>query len=93
MTIDSKMSVYFLFRKGGVGTVAKMGGIKLSEGCLLVPSSVGDEIVDGLKAFGVDAKKLEIYLSEDYIKAMFGQRNQRIGKLLSIKNTLWKKEN
>jgi len=61
--------VYFLFRKGGVGTVAKMGGIRLSEGCLLVPKSVGDEIVDGLKAFGVDAKKLEIYIGQDWIKA------------------------
>jgi len=62
--------VYFLFRKGGVGMVAKMGGVKLSEGCLLVPGSVGDEIVDGLKAFGVDAKKLEIYVSEEHIKAL-----------------------
>jgi len=66
--------VYFLFRKGGVGTVAKMGGVKVSEGCLLVPSSVGDEVVDGLKAFGVDAKKLEIYVSEEPVKAMFDQK-------------------
>jgi len=66
--------VYFLFRKGGVGTVTKIGGIKFSEGCLLVPGGVGDEIVDGLKTFGVDAKKLEIYISEDYVRAIFHQR-------------------
>jgi len=71
---DKMRVVYFLFRKGGVGTVAKMGGIRLSEGCLLVPSSVGDEIVGGLKAFGVDAKKLEIYVNEEHVKAMIGQR-------------------
>ena len=65
---DKMRVVYFLFRKGGVGTVAKMGGIKLSEGCLLVPSSVGDQIVDKLKAFGVDAKKLEIYLGANMLK-------------------------
>jgi len=65
---DKMKVVYFLFRKGGVGTVAKMGGIKLSEGCLLVPSNVADEIVDRLKAFGVDAKKLEIYVSQEQIR-------------------------
>jgi len=71
---DKMRVVYFLFRKGGVGTVAKMGGVKLIEGCLLVPSNVTDEIVDRLKAFGVDAKKLEIYVNEEYFKARFGQR-------------------
>lgn len=65
---DKMKVVYFLFRKGSVGTVAKMGGIKLSEGCLLVPSNVADEIVDKLKAFGVDAKKLEIYVSPEKIQ-------------------------
>jgi len=69
---DKMRVVYFLFRKGGVGTVAKMGGIKLSEGCLLIPSSVSDEIVDGLKAFGIDTKKLEIQVSQEQIKALFG---------------------
>jgi len=65
---DKMKVVYFLFRKGGVGTVAKIGGIKISEGCLLVPSNVGDEIVNGLKAFSVDAKKLEIYISAEHVK-------------------------
>ena len=69
---DKMRVVYFLFRKGGVGAVAKRGGIKLSEGCLLVPSSVGDEIVNGLKAFSVDAKKLEIYVGSNMLKHCLG---------------------
>jgi predicted nucleotidyltransferase len=63
---DKMKVVYFLYRKGGVGSVAKMGGIKLSEGCVLVPSSVGGEIIAMLSSFGVEAKKLEIYVSEDF---------------------------
>jgi predicted nucleotidyltransferase len=64
---DKMKVVYFLYKKGGGGAVAKMGGIKLTEGCVLVPSDVGDEIIDKLGAFGVDAKKLEIYVSEDHL--------------------------
>jgi len=67
---DKMRVIYFLFRKGGVGTVAKMGGIKLSEGCLLVPSSVGDDIVNKLKAFGVNAKQLEIHVKEGELKEL-----------------------
>jgi len=70
-----KMKVfYFLYKKGGGGAVAKMGGIKLSEGCVLVPSNVSDEIIDMLSAFGVDVKKLEIYVSEDHFKAYFSKK-------------------
>jgi len=69
LSYREKMKVfYFLYRKGGGGAVAKAGGIKLSEGCLLVPSSVGDEIIGTLSAFGVEAKKLEIYVSEDVLR-------------------------
>jgi len=64
---DKMKVVYFLYKKGGGGAVAKMGGIKLTEGCVLVPSDVGDEIIDKLSAFGVDAKKLEIYVSKDHL--------------------------
>jgi len=70
-----KMKIsYFLYRKGGGGTVAKTGGIKLSEGCILVPSGVGDQIINMLTALDVDAKKMEIHVSEDHLKAWFGQR-------------------
>jgi len=69
---DKMKVVYFLFKKGGMGTIAKMGGMKLSECCLLVPSSLSEDILDKLKAFGVDAKKLEVYISKEHVKAMLG---------------------
>lgn len=66
LSYREKMKVsYFLYKKGGGGAVAKMGGTKLSQGCFLVPSDVGDEIVDKLSAFGVKAKKMVIYMSGD----------------------------
>ena len=55
---DKMKVVYFLYRKGGVGAVAKMGGIKLSEGCVLIPRNVGDEIIARLSSLGVEARKL-----------------------------------
>jgi len=70
---DKMKVVYFLYRKGDVGAVARMGGVKLSEGCVLVPSSVGDEIIGVLSSFGVEAKKLEIYVSEDFLKRALGR--------------------
>lgn len=66
LSYREKMKVsYFLYKKGGGGAVAKMGGTKLSQGCFLVPSDVGDEIVDKLSAFGVKVKKMVIYMSGD----------------------------
>lgn len=64
---DKMKVVYFLYRKGGVGAITKMGGIKLSESCVLVPSNEGDEIVSMLNSFGANAKKLKIYVSEDVL--------------------------
>jgi len=69
---DKMKVVYFLYRKGDGGVVAEMGGIKLSERCVLVPSNVCREIIDKLSAFGVDVKKLEIYLSENGFKEWLG---------------------
>jgi hypothetical protein len=65
---DKMKVIYFLYRKNHVGAVAKMGGIKLSEGCILVPNNAANEIIAKLKSFGIEAKKLEIYVSEDSLK-------------------------
>lgn len=71
---DKMKAVYFLYRKQGVGTVASVGGIKLSEGCLLIPSSASDRIIDRLVSLGVKTKKLTIYISEDIAKSQLGHR-------------------
>ncbi|KPV62373.1 MAG: Nucleotidyltransferase domain protein [Candidatus Bathyarchaeota archaeon BA2] len=66
---DKMKAVYFLYKKEGTGTVTKVGGIKLNEGCLLVPSNVCDDIIDKLSAIGVNVKKLEVYVDENYLSA------------------------
>jgi len=60
--------VYFLYRKGGRGIVTEVGGTRLGGCSVLIPSSMGDEIVDKLSALGANARKLEIYMSEDQFK-------------------------
>ena len=67
LSYKDKMKVfYFLYRKGDEGAVAKAGGTKLGEGCILVPSNMGDEIIGVLDAFGVKTRKFEIHMSEEY---------------------------
>jgi len=68
LNYKEKMKVlYFLYKKDG-GTIAKNRGIKLSESCVLVPSSIGEEIVEMLSAHGVNVKKIEIYVDQDQFK-------------------------
>jgi len=70
---DKMKVVYFLFRKSGVGELGRIGGFRLSEGCLLVPSEACDMIIEGLKSFGIDARKLETYVNGNRVKALFSQ--------------------
>jgi len=70
---DKMKVVYFLFRKSGVGELSKVGGFRVGEGCLLVPSEACDIIIEGLKSFGIDARKLETYVNGDRVKALFSQ--------------------
>jgi predicted nucleotidyltransferase len=71
---DKMKVIYSLYRKGGVGAVATMGGIKLSDGCVLIPNSASDEIAAILNSFDVEAKKLEIYVSENSFETWLGQK-------------------
>jgi predicted nucleotidyltransferase len=82
---DKMKVIYFLYRKGNLGTVASMGGIKLSEGCFLIPSSAADEITRMLNSFGVETKKLEIYINEKSLETMLGQKPPITPKNRSIK--------
>ena len=49
-----------------------MGGFRVGEGCLLVPSKACDVIVEGLKSFGASVRKLETYASAERVRALFG---------------------
>lgn len=66
---DKMKAFYFLYKKGGEGAVTKAGGIKLSEGCILVPRNSCSKIVDILSDIGVKTRKLETYISENHLKA------------------------
>lgn len=76
---------YFLYRKCGVGAIAKMGGIKLSDGCVLIPNSASHEITAMLRSLNVETKKMEIYASENSLKAWLGQKPTTTLKESSIK--------
>jgi predicted nucleotidyltransferase len=71
---DKMKITYFLYRKNGVGAITKTKGIKLSEGCILIPTSTADEITSKLNSFNVETKKLEIYASENSLEAWLGQK-------------------
>jgi len=69
---DKMKIAYFLFRKGGVGELGRADGFRVAEGCLLIPSGSCDVIVEGLKSFGVGARKLETYVNGNRVKELFG---------------------
>jgi len=71
---DKMKVTYFLYRKSGVGAIAKTRGIKLSDSCVLIPSSATDEITAMLNSFNVETKKLKIYASENSLEAWLGQK-------------------
>jgi predicted nucleotidyltransferase len=71
---DKMKVTYFLYRKNGVGAIAKMKGIKLSDSCVLIPTNTADEITSTLSSFNVETKKLEIYASENFLEAWLGQK-------------------
>jgi predicted nucleotidyltransferase len=63
---EKMKAIYFLYRKEGAGAVAKVGGVKLNESCLLIPSNACKEIINKLTATGVKAKKLEIFIKNPH---------------------------
>jgi predicted nucleotidyltransferase len=72
--LDKMRVTYFLYRKNGAGAIAKTGGIKLSDGCILIPNSASDEITATLNSLNVETKKMEIYASENSLKAWLDQK-------------------
>ncbi|MGB9694214.1 MAG: nucleotidyltransferase domain-containing protein [Fervidobacterium sp.] len=61
---DKMRLSYLLYRKKGEGLVARSGGAKFGEGCILVSSVMAEEILKVLEDFGVKTRKLEVFLSE-----------------------------
>jgi hypothetical protein len=57
-----------------VGALVTMGGIKLSDGCFLIPRDASDEVTALLGSFNVETEKLEIYVNENFFNAWLGQK-------------------
>jgi predicted nucleotidyltransferase len=75
LTYRDKMKViYSLYRKGGAGVLATIGGTKLSDGCIIIPNNASDEITALLTSFNVETKKLEIYVNENSLKTWQSQK-------------------
>jgi len=61
LSYSEKMKAsYFLYSKGGTGAVANAGGIKVNDGCIIVPSSMAEEIIRMLASMGVRTTRTEI---------------------------------
>ena len=71
---DKMKVIYSLYRKGGAGALATIGGTKLSDSCIVIPNSASDEITTLLSSFNVETKKLEIHVNENSLKAWQNQK-------------------
>jgi len=66
LNVKDKMRVsYLLYKKMGGGMLAETGGVKLSDGCILVPLDGAENVLKALKQFGVKTRKFEIYLERN----------------------------
>jgi predicted nucleotidyltransferase len=63
---DKMKLFYKLYRKGGSrdeGLVSKFGGLKINDGCIIVPEESSEAILKVLQEHGAKVKMLKIYLS------------------------------
>jgi hypothetical protein len=78
---DKMKASYFLYSKGGAGAVAKTGGTKISDGCIIVPSELADEIIRVLTSLGVQTIKTEIFINPDMPKSWQTQNRIQTSKV------------
>jgi len=77
---DKMKASYFLYSKGGAGAVAKAGGTKISDGCIIVPSDMADEIILVLTSLGIQTIKTEIFINPDMSKSWSTQNRIQASK-------------
>ncbi len=64
---------YYLYAKGNTGAVAKAGGTKISDGCIIVPSGTVDVIVGFLTSLDIQTKVIQIYANSNMLKPQLNQ--------------------
>lgn len=66
---DKMKALYLLYGRkasGIKGLVEKFGGMKLAEGCLMIPSEHARSLRDSIKKYGVKVKVIEVFLKSHY---------------------------
>lgn len=69
---DKMRVLYSLYRKGKGGLIAKSGGTKLGESCILTSSEAAGDILKVLDEFGVKWRKIDVFLSEEVLREIVG---------------------
>lgn len=67
---DKMRILYYLYGKKGKGAVTKLGGVKLAEGCIAVPRDSADDVIENLKAYRANIRRLDTYLVEDELSSV-----------------------
>jgi len=71
LNVKDKMRVsYLLYKKKGGGLLAETGGVKLSDGCILVPSDKAGNLIKALNNLRVKTRKIVAFLETDSIAKM-----------------------
>jgi len=68
---DKMRASYLLYKKGEGGLLAKAGGVKLNNGCILAPSYTAKNLLKALNNLGVKTRKIEVFLEEEYRKRAY----------------------
>ncbi len=86
---DKMKASYFLYSRGGKGEVAKAGGTKISDSCVIVPSASAIEIIDVLASLGVQTVTTEVFVNPDVYELFPAEKrtrgsNDRIEKIQNV---------
>jgi uroporphyrinogen-III synthase len=62
---DKMRLVYRLYgRKGSNGLVKRLRGLKIAEGCILIPEDASDALLKALTEYGVEVKTFNVYVQQ-----------------------------
>lgn len=68
---DKMRLLYRLYGKRGarsMGLVNRLGGLKIGEGCIIVPEENAGAILEVLREHGVEVKSFDVYVPRDELK-------------------------
>ena len=75
---------YFLYSKGGTGAVAKAGGTKISDGCIIVPISMAIEVVDFLTSLNIRTREIQIFINSNTFKSLANSSSSQVASRICL---------